>query len=69
MFCFSTLESERGNLGIVAGCPPHVVGGPHHGDRHACGHPSPGAAPHLKDAAILERLLVQLAKLAVSREI
>lgn len=26
-----TLESKRGNLGIVAGSPPHVVAGLHRG--------------------------------------
>lgn len=27
MFCFSTLESKGGHLGIVVGSPPHVVVG------------------------------------------
>lgn len=29
--CLSTLESKRGNLGIVVGSPPHVGVGLHHG--------------------------------------
>lgn len=55
-----TLESKRGNLGIAAGSPPHVVAGLHRGGRHASRHTPTTSCTRFKRYGDCRRILETL---------